>query len=238
MYLPSDSLLIVAFGDSITNGTGSTLDGYDRWTDILSARLHNAYGTKIAVVNAGIGGNQVLGPTPYSRVSPFPGGPSALQRLKRDVLSLSGLSTVIWTEGINDLAASDATPNAIIDGMKLGAAELRSHLPSVRIVGGTLTSALGSTGPHGTLEVDRKRKELNEKIRSADFFDAVIDFDKATTDATTGGLKDGLAVQDDIDGSGDRLHPNRAGYLAMASVVHLRSLMRTRRRHRTLKWRD
>jgi hypothetical protein len=157
MFAPSDSELIVAFGDSITNGTGSTLNGDDRWTDILSRRLHGAYGPKIAVVNAGIGGNQVLGPAEYSSASPFPGGPAAVQRLERDILSLSGVSAMIWSEGINDLVSGDAAPGAIIAAMKIGTMKIRAHLPGIRIFLGTLTTALGSDGPYGTMEVDRKR---------------------------------------------------------------------------------
>ena len=56
---PAGTETIVAFGDSITDGTASTLNGDDRWPDVLSRRLRARYGSRFAVVNAGIGGNQV-----------------------------------------------------------------------------------------------------------------------------------------------------------------------------------
>jgi hypothetical protein len=65
------------------------------------------------VVNAGIGGNRITGPTPYDPKTPFAGGPSALDRLERDVLSLSGLATVIWLEGINDLSSAPAPTRSL-----------------------------------------------------------------------------------------------------------------------------
>jgi hypothetical protein len=70
------------------------MNGDDRWPDVLARRLHTVYGNKIAVVNAGIGGNQVVGPAEYSPRKPYPGGPSAKDRLDRDVLSLSGIAAV------------------------------------------------------------------------------------------------------------------------------------------------
>jgi hypothetical protein len=91
MMAPADASTIVALGDLITDGTASTMNGDDRWPDVLARRLHVIYATS-AVVNAGIGGNQVVGPTRYSPQEPFPGGPSAKDRLDRDVLSLSGVS--------------------------------------------------------------------------------------------------------------------------------------------------
>ena len=87
---PQNTQLIVALGDSITDGTASTLNGDDRWPDALARRLHTAYGNRVAVVNAGIGGNQVAGPAEYTAAKPVAGGPSARSRLERDVLSLSG----------------------------------------------------------------------------------------------------------------------------------------------------
>ncbi|MGA8613852.1 MAG: GDSL-type esterase/lipase family protein [Xanthobacteraceae bacterium] len=223
---------IVVFGDSITNGTGSTINADDRWPDILSLRLHRAYGANLAVVNAGIGGNQVVGPAEYSKISPFPGGPAAVQRLDKDVLSLSGVSTIIWTEGINDFAAGDASAEAILAAMRVAVATIRSHEPGIRVFIGTLTSALGSDGAYGTAEVDSKRRKLNELIRAADFVDSVIDFDRATIDPNTGALKSGFATQDAGGLSGDRLHPSRAGYLAMGEAIDLSSVMRAGRRFR------
>ena len=112
MKMPSDSFAVVALGDSITDGTASTMNGDDRWPDVLARRLRARHGNRIAVVNAGIGGNQVAGPAEYGPQKPFAGGPAAEQRLDRDVLSLSGVSAVIWLEGINDFSSATAMPRS------------------------------------------------------------------------------------------------------------------------------
>jgi hypothetical protein len=91
---------IVAIGDSITDGTCATLNGDDRWPDTFSRRLRAAHGNRFAVVNQGIGGNQMIGPSAYDPANPIPGGPSALSRLDRDITSLPGVAAVIWLAGI------------------------------------------------------------------------------------------------------------------------------------------
>ncbi len=210
-----DARLVVCFGDSITDGVGSTLNGDDRWTDVLSRRLHAADGARVAVVNQGIGGNRVLG-------GEASGGPAAVARLERDVLSLSGVTHVIWLEGINDLAAG-ASPEAVRDGMKSAVNQLRARIKGVKVIGATLTSSRGSPLPgYGTIDTDQRRHALNELIRSPGLFDAVIDFDAATVDTETGELRPEFVPSSTAGGPGDKLHPNRPGYLAMGDAVELR----------------
>lgn len=218
---PGTTRVVVAFGDSITDGTASTLNGDDRWPDALSRRLHAVHGNRIVVVNAGIGGNQVAGPAEYSARTPFAGGPSARQRLDRDLLSLSGVSAVIWLEGINDFSRNaDATVEAVQAGMNDVTARIRSHLPGVKIIGATVVSALGSSNAaHGSPAEDAKRQALNQFIRTSSIFDGVADFDKATLDPATGGLRPEFVPESTTGGPGDKLHPNRAGYLAMAASI-------------------
>jgi hypothetical protein len=115
MRVADGTKVVVAFGDSITDGTATTINGDDRWPDVLSRRLHAAKGDRFLIVNEGIGGNQVVGPDNYV-ASPIPGGPSALSRLERDVTSLPGVATVIWLEGINDFGAADATAETVFAG--------------------------------------------------------------------------------------------------------------------------
>ncbi|HXW26303.1 MAG TPA: GDSL-type esterase/lipase family protein [Xanthobacteraceae bacterium] len=222
MMVPADTRLIVAFGDSITDGTASTINGEDRWPNVLSRRLH-ALGKNVAVVNAGIGGNQVIGPAEYSPQQPFAGGPAAGQRLERDVLGLSGLSAVIWLEGINDLSRNgNASVEAVAAGMKEIVGRIRARAPGVRVIGATLTSALGSTNAaYGFAELDDKRKALNEFISGSGLFDGVADFDKATIDPQTGSLKAQFIPESATGGAGDKIHPNRAGYLAMGEAIDL-----------------
>ena len=224
---PPGTRLVVAFGDSITDGTDSTLNGDDRWPDVLSRRLHASYGARVAVVNAGIGGNRVVGPPAYSAAQPFTGGPSALQRLDRDVLSLSGVSSVIWLEGINDFgkAGEGVTPEAVEAGVKQGVDRMRARLPGVRIIGATLTPDLGSTNPaHGSPEEDARRRSYNAFVRTTKLFDGVADFDAATLDPATGQLQPAFVPDSTIGGPGDGLHPNRAGYQAMANAIDLGAL--------------
>jgi len=223
MMMPSDTGLVVAFGDSITDGTASTMNGDDRWPDVLARRLHGAFGNKVAVVNAGIGGNQVAGPEEYSATKPFPGGPSASARLERDVISLSGVSTVIWLEGLNDFSKNgNAALDTVTAGMRDITARLRARILGVRVIGATVTSALNATNAaHGSREQDDKRRALNAFIKSSGVFDAVVDFDVVTLDPVTGALKAEFIPETTTGGPGDRLHPNRAGYLAMGEAINL-----------------
>ena len=220
---PQGTSTIVCFGDSITDGTGSTLNGDDRWPDVFARRLHAAYGPRFTVVNAGIGGNRITSPTPYDPKTPFAGGPPALDRLERDVLSLSGVSTIIWLEGINDLS-SGTSAEAVIAGMKEGVQRIRAR-GAIRVIGATITPALGATSAAGTPDVDARRKTVNAFIRSSGLFDGVADFDAVTRDATTGGLRAEFQPSSSIGGPGDALHPNRAGYLAMGNAVDLKMVV-------------
>jgi lysophospholipase L1-like esterase len=225
MSAPTGTPVILCFGDSITDGTASTMNGDDRWPDVLSRRLHAAYGNRVALVNAGIGGNQVTGPKEYGPEKPFPGGPSAGQRLERDVLRLTGVATVIWLEGINDFSKNgNAAVEDVTAGMREGVARLRAGIPGIRVIGATVVSALGSTvanGAHGFPEQDAKRQALNDFIRSSGVFDAVVDFDAVTLDRATGGIKPEFVPESTMGGAGDKLHPNRAGYLAMGTSIDL-----------------
>src|SRR5882757_7961524 len=191
MTAPPDAFAIMAFGDSITDGTASTMNGDDRWPNVLSRRLKARYGNKVAVVNGGIGGNQIAGPAEYGPDKPFAGGPASGQRLDRDVLTLSGISSLIWLEGINDFSKNgNASADQVIAVMKNGVGRLRKKWPQLRIIGATVVSALGSSSPaHGFPEQDAKRKALNEFIRTSGLFDGVVDFDKVVTDPQTGGLR-------------------------------------------------
>ena len=222
--VPPDTRVVVAMGDSITDGTAATLNGYDRWVDVLSRRLHGE-GAHAAVVNAGIAGNQVDGPADEGAAKPFKGGPAAASRLDRDVLGLSGVTDVILFEGINDLAAN-ARADAVAKQLRAMADRIRAKVKGVKLVGATLTSSRGSPlAGYGTADADARRHALNELIRSPGLFDAVIDFDAATADPQTGELRPEFVPSSTGGGPGDKLHPNHAGQLAMGGAVALRSLV-------------
>jgi lysophospholipase L1-like esterase len=208
---PRQAGAIVALGDSITDGTASTIDTNNRWPDHFSRRLAAA-GLNMAVLNAGIGGNRVLNEG---------NGPSALARFDRDVIAQPGVTHVIVLEGINDIgqARQNASPSAsdLIAGHKQMIA--RAHSRGITIYGATLTPFEGAN--YWTPEGEAKRRALNEWIRFSKAYDAVFDFDAAVRDPDHPTKI--LAKYD----PGDHLHLNAAGYQAVANTIDL-SLFRGR----------
>ncbi len=215
-----DTVVVCAFGDSITDGTHTTLNINDRWMNVLSRRLHNAFGDKVSIVNEAIGGNRVVNPVVPNAAS----GPAAVDRLDRDVLGLSGLTDVIWLEGINDLGGAHTT-DSIIAGYKDVVSRL--HAAGVSVYAGTVTSALGvfgvpfPTGDNGPV-VEAGRQVLNGFIRHSGLFDGVEEFDLATLDPATGNMRAVYLPNSQFTQlPWDYLHPNHAGYNAMGGVVDI-----------------
>ena len=208
--MASPAAVIVAFGDSITDGARSTPNTNNRWPDQLARRLGAAPGgAKYAVLNAGIGGNRLLSDGAYSS------GQNALARFEHQVLEQTGATHVIVLEGINDIgyAMHDAVPG----GADLIAAHRqmieRAHTRGLKIFGATLTPFEGS--PRYTAEGEAKREALNDWIRTSKVYDGVVDFDAATRDPASP-----KRFKVDFD-SGDHLHPNDAGYIAMGNAIDL-----------------
>ncbi|NAZ87147.1 GDSL-type esterase/lipase family protein, partial [Kineococcus indalonis] len=180
----------------------------------------------ISVVNQGIGGNTV------TRIGRPPGGcepcdgPSAADRLEQDVVSQPGVRAVIWLEGINDLGGGGAaTAEQVIAGMREVAARLDER--GIALIGATLTPSGGSTvdPDYGSARTDAERREINDFIRSSDVFDAVADFAAATEDpADPSRLLPAYDTNTSVGGPGDGLHPNRAGFQAMAATIDLEQL--------------
>jgi len=224
---PPDTRVVVAIGDSITDGSASTLNGFDRWPDVLQRRLQAEHGNRVAVLNAGIGGNRIAGPPAYSLAEPFPGGPSMADRLARDVLSLSGVTSVIWAEGTNDFGEmGQASVAQVQQTMTDVVMRLRAALRGVTVVGATNHCVSGaSIANHGSPVQEAKRQQLNVFIRSCGLFDVIADFDAATFDAQTGRMRAAFIPDSAVGGAGDGVHPNRTGYLAMAQAVPLEPLL-------------
>lgn len=216
-WLPAGTGALVALGDSLTDGTATTLNGHDRWTDVLQRRLWAAGRNDWAVVNAGIGGNQIAGPP--ASAGPWRGGPSALERLERDVLGLSGLRAVFWLQGINDFSDNGNLDAAVVaDAMRSGVARLRTL--QVPVIGATVPSALGATRPgHGGALQDARRRDFNAIVRSVGLFDRYVDIDAALTDPATGRLHARFNGDSTMGDPGDGVHPHRAGHAAMARLI-------------------
>lgn len=224
MMLPKTTKVILNFGDSITDGTASTMNTDDRWPDVLSRRLHRQFGHQVAVLNAGIGGNQIAGPREYSPQKAFAGGPSSEMRLDRDVISLSGVNLVVWLEGINDFSKNGNASVELVTS-KLTEGVQRLNRAGIKVMGATVGSALNSTSAaHGSLEQDTKRRVLNSFIKNSSLFVNVVDFDQATLDPLTGEMKSEFVPESTTGGPGEKLHPNRVGYQAMGNAFDLSSV--------------
>ena len=201
---------VVTLGDSITDGTHSTNDTNHRYPDWLADRLQAAgepY-SRLSVVNAGIGGNELLQTSACCGSSP-----SGLARLSTDVLDQPGVRDVIVLLGTNDiLGAHHASAAAIISGLRQLAD--RVHARGLRVFGGTIT-------PFGqfTTAEEAERETVNQWITTSGAFDGVEDFAASVADPSN--PAEILPAYD----SGDHLHPNDAGYQAMASTVNLKNLI-------------
>ncbi len=215
----ADTRVIVCLGDSITDGHMSSHDGDDRWPDAYSRIVHAEYGNSVSIVNSGICGNQILRPLEYTPENPSGGGPSAFDRIDRDVLSLSGVSAVIWMEGINDIH-DGRTAKELTQAMRKMVEYVKKQDSGIKMIGATLTSSYGSPFMnYGSAAIDAERKELNEFIRNSGLFDAVVDFDAALLDPETGRMRPEFAPDSAFGGPGDFLHPNRAGYKKMGEAA-------------------
>ena len=221
MQAEAGTAVVCAFGDSITEGVNSTLNGADSWPDALSRRLHAAYGNKIVVVKEAISGNTVTSCPRNGGTSV--NGPSAGDRLDRDVLGVAGLRYVVWLEGINDLGACLVSGDDVIKGFKDVVGRL--HAKKIKVIGATVVSSFGSPiASYGFPKIDTERKKVNDFIRADGLFDAVADFDAATLDPATGAMKASMQPNQTTGGPGELLHPNRVGYQAMAETIDLKLL--------------
>ena len=197
--------VLVAFGDSITDGTQSGLDQNRRWPDILASRLAAA-GDRVSVVNGGIGGGRVLDDGV---------GPNALARFDRDVLAQPGVTHVTVLEGVNDIGVAGAKSAPSVPELISGHRQLidRAHARGLRIYGATLTPFEGAA--YWTPEGEAKRQGLNTWIRSSGAYDAVLDFAAVVQDPAHPSK---TRVEFD---SGDHLHLSPAGYVAIANSIDL-----------------
>lgn len=203
--------VVVAFGDSMTDGFGSAMDADRRYPNLLDDRLKAAGLTRTGVVNAGIGGNRWL--------HDF-AGPSGNSRFDRDVLGVSGATHALILMGINDIGfavdpapAQEVSAQQIIDSIATAVA--RSRASGIQVLLGTLPPYKGAG--YFSEAGETRRQTVNAWIRGNPDA-AVVDFDLVMRNPA-----DPTALNPAYD-SGDHLHPNDAGYAAMAGAVDLAKL--------------
>ncbi|MBW8792521.1 MAG: SGNH/GDSL hydrolase family protein [Streptomyces sp.] len=197
---------VVALGDSLTDGNGTSMDANHRWPDRLAERLRSF---RVGVLNAGVSGNRLL--------LDGTGGPAALRRLDADGLDRSGVRTLVVLEGINDIKGTPETtdPAELVQAYRTVVA--RAHERGIRVVGATLTPYEGYSAYTAAREAVRQR--VNALIRTGHVFDAYVDFDAVVRDPQQPGRI--LPAYD----PGDHLHFNDTGTRALADAVPLADLL-------------
>lgn len=205
--------MIATLGDSITDGNRTTLGDLRSWPEELARRLAaRRNGGRYSVVNAGIGGNRLLGSG---------WGPSALARLDRDVLRIDGLSYLIVLEGTNDIGMAGRSvfgnnPAVSADDMIAAYRQIiaRAHARGVKVLLGTIMP-FGGSATHYSPANEQIRQAVNAWIRTSREADGVVDFDRLARDPA-----DATKLQAAF-GSQDGLHPGAAGYKAMGDAIDL-----------------
>ena len=197
------SQVIVAFGDSITDGAASANDVNGSWPDVLSKRLPALHdGTPVSVINMGIGSNRLL--------TSDAAGPAGLKRLEDDVLSRPNVSHLILMEGINDISYEQVPAEKLIAAYE----EVidKAHAKGIKVFGATLLPIQNSR--KDTPANEATRQAVNKWISEARRFDAVLDFEKVVQDP-----QNPLRIRKEL--TGDYVHPNTEGYRLMAESVSL-----------------
>ncbi|GAA0267385.1 SGNH/GDSL hydrolase family protein [Alteraurantiacibacter aestuarii] len=208
---------IVAFGDSITDGVGSTPGANRRWPDILANRLQDA-GLEYAVANAAISGNRVLSPGM---------GESALARFDEDVLSLPNVEYLIIFEGVNDIGNRYGPQRGGVGGLTIDQPQIdvpqmiagfrqliaRAHEKGIKVIGSPIGPYKGAS--YWTEEGEAARQAINSWILNSGEFDATVRIDTAFADpADPAAMRDGYHM-------GDFLHGSDAGLQAVGESIDL-----------------
>jgi lysophospholipase L1-like esterase len=204
---------LVALGDSITDGQGSTMNANRRWPDYLARRLQASLGAagRIGVLNRGISANSMLKDYPTALLA----GRSTLERFDRDVLSAAGVRYLVALIGINDICYSSGVNPIPASDLVAGYRQLimRAQARGITIIGATLPPFEGFV--YYTPAREGVRRAVNDWMRTSGEFDALLDTEAALRDPARP-----TRVLPAYD-SGDHLHPNDAGYQAIANAVPL-----------------
>jgi lysophospholipase L1-like esterase len=204
---------IVAFGDSITDGTCSTLNAHDRWEDVLAERIALETPVRHAVLNEGIGGNTAVNAASFD---PPVNSPPGVDRFDRDVLSHAGVSHLIIFLGTNDIRRG-AAADQIIGGLQNMMARARAK--GIKVIGATIVprhSVVPGVADTGWDDQKTKiRNRVNDWIRREAGFDAVLDFDHVVRSSENPDLLNPAY------NCGDGIHPSPIGYFEMGKSIDL-----------------
>lgn len=211
VYRQQSGAVVAAFGDSLTDGNGST-DGTDRrYPDLLAARFLAA-GRAVSVVNAGLAGNRWL----HDRF-----GQRGTERFRRDALGVTGVTHVIIQMGINDIGFQQAwTPDEKASANDLIAA-LAAAASAAKAAGAkayltTLTPCQGHV--FFSAPGEQMRQTVNAWIRANTDVAGVFDFDAVVRDPEEP-ARILPAYRAD-----DQLHLNDQGYARLAQSIALDAL--------------
>jgi lysophospholipase L1-like esterase len=210
---PANARVIVAFGDSITDGAAAANDANAAWPDVLSRRLPALPdGTPVCVINMGIGSNRLL--------TSDAAGPAGVKRLEDDVLSRPNVSHLILMEGINDISYEQVLAEKLIAAYEQVIE--RAHAKGIKVFGATLLPIQNSR--KDTPANEATRQAVNKWIREAHGFDAVLDFERVVQDP-----QNPMRIRQDL--TTDYVHPNTEGYRLMGESVTLKLFEQAAAKH-------
>jgi len=202
---PANTHVIVALGDSITDGAVSAMNAAAAWPEVLSKRLPKLPdGTPVSVINMGIGSNRFM--------SSDVAGPPGVKRFDEDVLARPNVTHLIVMEGINDISYEQVKPEQLIEAYKSVIAKAKAK--GIKVYGATLLPIQNSSSKD-TPENIATQQAVNKWIRESKAYDAVLDYEKVVQDPANP-----LRIRANL--TGDYVHPNTAGYKLMADSIDLK----------------